>query len=161
MISGTSLLTFADIGQKKMRLREGRLSANVEPQPVGKPMLIHTRSAVLKVLGTQFNVEAGLASTVLTVSEGKVNFRRLSDGSEVDVLAKHQVTTDTDDDLMPALSPDSVHAWKSQLQMKPGNYGKWRPANEQQPASLKAIPLIPPDAPARHAVLSGVFRRPI
>ena len=71
-ISGTSLLTFADIGQKTMRLREGRLSANVEPQPDGKPMLIHTRSAVLKVLGTQFDIEASLASTVLTVSEGKV-----------------------------------------------------------------------------------------
>ncbi|MDP7018284.1 MAG: FecR family protein [Pirellulaceae bacterium] len=156
MISGTSLLTFADLGQKKLRLREGRLSANVEPQPDGKPMLIHTRSAALKVLGTQFDVEADLASTVLTVSEGKVNFRRLSDGSEVDVLAKHQVTTDTDDDLLPALAPDSVHAWKSQLHLKQKNYGKWQPATEKQPASLKAIPLIPPAAPHVTLYLAGL-----
>lgn len=155
MISGTSLLTFADLGQKKLRLREGRLSANVEPQPDGKPMLIHTRSAVLKVLGTQFDVEADLASTVLTVSEGKVNFRRLSDGSEVDVPAKHHVTTDTDDDLHPALTPNSVHAWRSQLHPKQG-YGKWQPATEEQPASLKAIPLIPPHAPHITLYLAGL-----
>jgi len=155
MISGTSLLTFADLGQKKLRLREGRLSANVEPQPDGKPMLIHTRSAVLKVLGTQFDVEADIASTVLTVSEGKVNFRRLSDGSEADVPAKHHVTTDTDDDLFPALTPNAVHAWRSQLHPKQG-YGKWQPATEQQPASLKAIPLIPPHAPHITLYLAGL-----
>ena len=156
MISGASLLTFADLGQKKMRLREGRLSANIEPQPDGKPMLIHTRSAVLKVLGTQFDVEANLASTVLTVNEGKVRFRRLSDGSEVDVLAKHHVTTDTDNGLLPVLVPDSVHSWKSQLHLKQQNYGKWQPATDHQPASLKAIPLIPPDAPHVTLYLAGL-----
>ena len=156
MISGTSLLTFADPGQKMLRLREGRLSANVEPQPDGQPMLIQTRSAVLKVLGTQFDVEADLASTVLTVSEGSVNFRRLSDGSEVDVLAKHLVTTDSDNGLLPVLVPDSVHTWKSQLHLKPESYGKWQPATEQHPASLKAIPLIPPDAPHVTLYLAGL-----
>lgn len=156
MISGTSLLTFADLGQKKLRLREGRLSAKVEPQPSGKPMLIHTRSALLKVLGTQFDVEADLASTVLTVSEGKVNFRRLSDGSEVDVQAKHHVTTDTDNGLLPVLVPDSVHLWKSQLHRKSENYGKWQPSADQQPASLKAIPFVPPAAPHITLYLAGL-----
>ena len=33
MISGTSMLTFADLGQKELRLREGIFSANVVPQP--------------------------------------------------------------------------------------------------------------------------------
>lgn len=156
MISGTSLLTFADAGQKKLRLREGRLSANVEPQPDGKPMLIHTRTAVLKVLGTQFDMEADLASTVLTVSEGKVNIKRLSDGGEVDVLAKHHVTTDSDNGLLPVLVPDSVHRWKSQLHLKPESYGKWQPATEQHPASLKAIPLVPPSAPHLTLYLAGL-----
>ncbi|MEM7475112.1 MAG: FecR family protein [Planctomycetota bacterium] len=156
MISGNSLLTFADLGQKKLRLREGRLSASVEPQPDGKPMLIHTRSAVLKVLGTQFDVEADLASTVLTVSEGKVNFMRLSDGSEVDVPAKHHVTTDTDDDLAPALVQNSVSAWKSQLHLRRGSYGKWLPATSQQEAAQKAIPLVPPDNPNATLYLLGI-----
>jgi hypothetical protein len=156
MISGTSMLTFADLGQKRLRLREGRLSANVTPQRVGKPMLIHTRSAVLEVLGTQFDVEANLASTVLNVSEGKVRLRRLSDGSVVDVPAKHHVTTDTDDDLLSVLVPDSVHAWKSQLHLKPESYGKWRPATEQTLASVKAIPLIPPGYPHVTLYLAGL-----
>lgn len=155
-ISGASLLTFADLGQKELRLREGRLSAKVEPQPAGKPMLIRTRSALLKVLGTQLDVEADLASTVLTVSEGKVNFKRLSDGSEVDVLAKHQVTTDTDKDLSPALTPDSVHQWKSQLSQKPGSYGKWQAGTKNAPASMKAIPLIPPNAPQMTIHVAGL-----
>ena len=70
MISGTSMLTFADTGQKQLRLREGTFSANVVPQPNGKPMLIHTPSTLLEVLGTQFDVEANMASTVLNVNEG-------------------------------------------------------------------------------------------
>ncbi|MGB0599704.1 MAG: FecR family protein [Rubripirellula sp.] len=156
MISGTSLLTFADVGQKKLRLREGRLSASVESQPEGKPMLIQTRSAVLKVLGTQFDVEADLASTMLTVSEGKVNFRRLSDGSEVDVPAKHHVTTDTDDDLSPSLIKNSVPVWKSQLHLRRGGYGKWVPATRQRAAAQKAIPFVPPDNPNATLYLLGI-----
>ena len=155
-ISGTSILTFADPGQKQLRLREGRLSANVAPQPAGNPMLIRTRSALLEVVGTQFEVEANLASTSLNVSEGKVRLRRLSDGSEVDVTAKHHVNTDTDDQLLPILVPDSIHRWKSQLHRKPGNYGKWQPATELQQASLKAIPLIPPDSPNVTLYLAGL-----
>lgn len=155
MISGISLLTFADADQKKLRLREGRLSAKVSPQPDGKPMLIQTRNAFMEVLGTQFDLETDLASTELTVNEGKVNFKRLSDGSEVNVLAKHHVTTDTDEVLAPSLKPDSVHAWKSELRTNLG-YGKWQPATEETPASLRAIPLIPPTSPNSTLYLSSL-----
>ncbi len=154
-LSGASLLTFADMGQKKVRLREGRFSANIKLQPVGKPMLIYTRSAVLKVLGTQFDVEADLASTVLTVSKGEVNLRRFSDDSEVNVSSEYRVTTDTDGAMMPVRIPGSVHSWKSHLHVKQTNYGKWRPARSQQAASLKAIPLIPPKNPESKLYLAG------
>jgi len=147
MISGTSMLTFADLGQKELRLREGILSANVVPQPQGKPMLIHTRSALLEVLGTQFDVETSLTSTVLNVSQGKVRLKRLSDGSQVDVPAKHLVVVEDERDLTPELVPDSVHHWKSQLHRRPGGYGKWLPATAQRIASQKAIPLVPSDDP--------------
>lgn len=147
MISGTSMLTFADQGQKELRLREGILSASVVPQPEGKPMLIHTPCALLKVLGTQFDVEAGLTSTVLNVSEGKVRVTRLSDGSEVDVPAKHRVIAAADRKMTPERVPDSVNHWKSDLHLGPddtyGNYGKWSPATDEQPASVKAIPFVP------------------
>ncbi len=147
MISGASMLTFADLGQKELRLREGVFSANVVPQPAGKPMLIHTRSALLEVVGTQFDVEADLTSTVLNVSEGKVRLKRLSDGSEVDVPAKHQVVAEDDRDLTPELVPDSVHSWRSQLHRGPGGYGKWLPATALRHASQKATPFVPSENP--------------
>jgi hypothetical protein len=143
MISGTSMLTFADTGQKVLRLKVGSLSANVEPQPVGKPMLVHTHTALLQVLGTRFDVEASLTSTTLNVSEGLVRVKRLSDGREVDVPAKHRVTADADQELTPVLVLDSVHRWKSQLHLRPGEYGKWQPASEQRIASQRAIPYVP------------------
>lgn len=145
MISGTSTLTFADIGQKTLRLREGRLSANVEPQPAGKPMLIHTRSAVMEVLGTQFDVEANQTSTLLNVNEGKVRLRRLSDGMEVDVPAQHSVVAEDETELTPKPVKASVNQWKSQLDRQRGGYGKWLPATSEQPAAQKAIAFVPPD----------------
>ncbi len=156
MISGTSMLTFADLGQKELRLREGIFSANVVPQPKGKPMLIHTPSTLLEVLGTQFDVEASLASTMLNVTEGKVRVRRLSDGREVDVPAKYRVIAEGDGDLTPQPVPESVNHWKSQLHLRPGCYGKWLPATEQRAAAQKAIPLIPREHPSITLYLLGI-----
>ncbi|HIF30527.1 MAG TPA: hypothetical protein EYQ75_02435, partial [Planctomycetaceae bacterium] len=156
MISGTSTLTITDPGQKELRLREGFFSANVVPQPKGKPMLIHTRSALLEVLGTQFDVEANLASTMLNVTEGKVRVRRLSDGLEVDVPAKYRVIAEGGGDLTPQPVPESVIHWKSQLHLRPGCYGKWLPATEQRAAAQKAIPLVPPENPGITLYLLGI-----
>ena len=156
MISGTSMLTFADAGQKVLRLREGIFSANVVPQPVGKPMLVHTPSTLLEVLGTQFDVEASLASTMLNVTEGKVRVRRLSDGREVDVPAKHRVIADGDGDLTPQRVPESVNHWKSQLHLRPGCYEKWLPATEQRAAAQKVIPLVPRENPSITLYLLGI-----
>ena len=89
VIAGNSMLTISDLGQKELRLREGSFSANVVPQPAGKPMLVRTRSALFEVMGTRFSVDAELSSSTLTVNEGKVRATRLSDGSTVEVSAKH------------------------------------------------------------------------
>lgn len=156
MISGTSMLTFADAGQKVLRLKVGSLSASVEPQPAGKPMLIHTHTALLQVLGTRFDVEAGLTSTALNVSEGKVRVRRLSDSGEVDVPAQHRLIAEADNELLPVIVPDAVNTWKSQLHLRPGGYGKWLPGTEQRVASQKAIPLVPPEFPDVTLYLMGI-----
>jgi len=156
MISGTSMLTFADAGQKELRLREGIFSANVVPQPKGKPMLIHTPSTLLQVLGTQFDIEANMASTVLNVTEGTVRVKRLSDGREVDVPAKHRVIAEGGGDLTLQSVPESVNHWKSQLHLRPGNYGKWLPATQQRVAAQKAIPLIPSQNPSVTLYLLGI-----
>lgn len=100
MIFGDSILTFSDQGQKELRLKQGRFSATVVPQPAGEPMLIHTPVADLKVVGTQFDVEAGPESTMLYVREGKVRIRRVSDGKTVDVQADHRVVVTSDSDML-------------------------------------------------------------
>jgi len=101
MIFGESILTFSDQGQKELRLKQGRFSATVVPQPAGEPMLIHTPVADLKVIGTRFDVEAGPESTMLYVREGKVRIRRVSNGKTVDVQADHRVVVTSDSDMLP------------------------------------------------------------
>ncbi len=118
MISGDSILTFSDQGQKVLRLKQGRFSADVRPQPEGKPMLIHTPAAVLEVIGTQFDVEAEAESTMLYVREGKVQVRRVGDGKTVDVPAGHRVVATADSDmLLRPVAPDRTWAqtpfWKT------------------------------------------------
>ena len=144
MIAGTSTLTFSDFGQKELHLKRGRLSASVVPQPEGYPMLIHTRSAELRVLGTRFEVETELDSTSLHVSEGKVQFKRRSDGRTVQVTAQHRVVTSSDGEMSATPIPSVVHDWKSQLHLDPADlYGKWSAPASDKPASLKAIPFVP------------------
>ncbi|MDP6718709.1 MAG: FecR domain-containing protein [Pirellulaceae bacterium] len=144
MIAGTSTLTFSDFGQKELHLKRGRLAASVVRQPEGKPMLIHTRSAVLKVLGTRFEVETKLDSTSLFVSEGTVQLKRRSDGRTVEVPAQHRVVTSSDGDMSATPIPSVVHGWKSQLHLDPADlYGKWSAPASDKSASLKAIPFVP------------------
>ena len=85
MISGDAVLTFSDFGQKVLRLKRGRLSAHVKPQPKRKPVQVHTRSAWLTAMGAQFEVNTGPFSTKLHVSEGKVRIKRPGDEKFVNV----------------------------------------------------------------------------
>ena len=145
VIAGNSMLTISDLGQKELRLREGSFSANVVPQPAGKPMLVRTRSALFEVMGTRFSVDAELFSSTLTVNEGKVRATRLSDGSPVDVSAKHRVVVAVGRELVPEEVPDSVTLWQSHLEKgRKRNHGEWMPANGSEPAQLKAVPYTLP-----------------
>jgi len=158
-ISGNSMLTFSDHGQKKLHLKEGSVSGNVRPQRAGKPMLIYTRSAMLEVLGTQFDVEAGLSATMLNVSEGKVRVKRLSDSSMVDVPAKYRVIAAADREMLPVLVPDSVNRWISQLHLGPdGTQGKWSPKTDAEDAKLRAIPYTTPQGKTIYTAAFGVSR---
>ncbi len=142
-ISRNAVLTFSDYGQKVLHLKEGTLSANVSPQPDGKPMLIHTRSAELEVVGTEFEVEAEPWSTILDVNEGKVRVERLSDGRSVEVPANYRVVAAADRDLEPVKLPDSVGQWHSGLERGPDNvYGQWKAGIDGSAARLKAVPFV-------------------
>ena len=111
MISGNSMLTFSDDGQKKLRLKEGGFSANVNQQPKDKPMLVSTRTALFEVMGTRFSVEAEPTAATLRVSEGRVRATRLSDNLSVEVPAKHRVVASQDHELTPEGLPDSISIW--------------------------------------------------
>lgn len=144
-IAGVSMMTFSDSGQKKFHLNHGTLSASVVAQPLAHPMLVTTKTAELNIVGTRFEVEAELDSTLLQVREGKVRVRRLSDGQTVDVPAWHRILTLVDGDMLMEPSPPAVNNWKSQLHLGPEcTYGKWQPASEGRPAVLQAIPFLAP-----------------
>lgn len=125
-VSGRSLLTFSEQKQKIVHLRYGNISANVAPQPTGRPMLILTPSAQMNVLGTQFNVDAQSDSTRLVVNEGRVRLKRNTDGKEVEVDAQHSVTASINkqDDLVPMQRAEAISGWKSDLESDVV-YGKW------------------------------------
>jgi hypothetical protein len=139
--SGNSMLAYSDVGQKVLHLKSGNLSADVTPQPNGYPMLIHTRSAVLEVIGTSFEVDADLASTALNVTEGMVRVKRLSDGRHVEVPAQHQVVAAADQELSVNQVPQVAHGWRSRLEEGPRRtYGRWLPATGNTGPLLHCIP---------------------
>ena len=146
MISGNSMLTFSDDGQKKLRLKEGGFTANVMPQPKDKPMLVQTRTALFEVLGTRFSVDAELAAATLTVTEGSVRATKLSDNSSVDVPAQHRVTAAINRELVTEKVPDSVGSWRSRVELgRKQNQGEWFPAGAGQSARLGSVPYTIPD----------------
>jgi len=144
-LSGQSALTIATAEQNEMHLREGSLSAEVLTQSSDKPLLIHTPTAMLEVLGTQLNVEAASASTHLYVNEGTVRMTRLVDGNVADVPAEYHVVASLShkDALNPIRRKAPVNFWKSRLQHS-SEYvkGKWLPPSGEMDARLRAIPIL-------------------
>ena len=142
-VSGQSVLTISEYRQKELHLRAGNLSASVMPQPDGQPMLIHTPTARLEVLGTQLNVEAELSSTMLSVNTGRVRVTRLADGSVAEVPAEHQVVASVDrhTELKVIRRPRPVDAWQSDLPTD-RLYGTWLPGSGDSSDGLRTAPLL-------------------
>jgi len=142
-VSGQSTLTISEDQQKQLRLREGSISASVAPQPQARPMLIHTPTAKLEVLGTQLNVDAEAASTTLRVNEGRVRATRLADGSVADVPSGHQVIVSANRRvaLIVRRRPQSVGSWQSSLPAD-AIYGKWIPEGGRSGGTLRAAPVV-------------------
>ena len=130
-VSGRSVLTISEGRQKEVHLREGSISVGVTPQPHGQPMLIHTPTARLEVVGTQLNVDAGRTETILRVNEGRVRVTRLADGRVVEVPADHQVVVSASGrtEFKTGRQPESVRAWQSRLPSGVA-YGEWMPGGD-------------------------------
>ncbi len=142
-VSRRSVLTISESQQKEMHLHEGSVSASVAPQPHGQPMLIHTPTARLEVLGTQLNVDARRTSTTLRVNEGRVRVTRLADGSVADVPADHQVVVSASGltDFKVGRRPESVRSWQSSLPSGAA-YGEWVPEGGGANGTLRTAPIL-------------------
>ena len=142
-ISGQSMLTISEHEQKELYLRGGSLSANVAPQPKGKPMRINTPTAQVEVLGTALNMETEPASTILRVSEGRVRVTRLVDGSVTEVPAKHQVVASASPKTHFSVNrqPEPVYSWRSNLPTR-AIHGSWLPDLEEHSGGLQATPML-------------------
>jgi ferric-dicitrate binding protein FerR (iron transport regulator) len=112
-LQGQTVLTFSDDGQKVLSLSRGTISAQVKPQPEGRPMIVRTPSAVAEVVGTTFDLTARTEDTLLKVNEGLVKLKRLADGSQIDVSAKRSAVASLDDGakLNAADTPEPLTHW--------------------------------------------------
>jgi hypothetical protein len=111
-------------------------------------MIVQTRSAILTVLGTSFDVEADLPATAVSVREGTVRVMRTSDGKEIDVPAKFRVVAAADQDLERQQVNGYVHHWKSRIDLGPDEtFGKWIAATDTHPALLKSVAFVPKENP--------------
>ena len=142
-----STATLSDDGRKRVHLREGYLSADVRPQPTGRPMIIHTPTAAVEVLGTRFDVYSDSSNTRLSVNEGRVRMTRLVDGRVAEVMAAHEVVASLnraeDFQVTPRRTPEVI--WRSDFARGgDGAEGRWLPTDSTRPARLAAEPVFLP-----------------
>jgi len=142
-VSGQSMVTISDHQQKVLHLRGGSLSGTIVAQRRGGPMLIHTPTARLEVLGTGLNIEAEESSTLLSVTEGRVRVTRLADGSVVDVPAQHQLVASVDRNARLEVTRRAapVTAWQGDLPTD-ALHGEWRLEPGRSDGSLRAAPML-------------------
>jgi ferric-dicitrate binding protein FerR (iron transport regulator) len=129
-LSGDAEAVFSDQGQKRLLLRHGNLSADVQPQRADSPMLVRTSSAEMQVLGTQFNVNARATQTLLAVNEGRVSLLRSSDGKRLEVPAQHLAIASLDAGEDFTVQPRRAHikTWQSRLENDTDvMHGFWKP----------------------------------
>ncbi|MEM9703725.1 MAG: FecR family protein, partial [Planctomycetota bacterium] len=105
-------------GGKELTVRYGLLSADVAPQPAGRPLRIVTPTATLEVLGTTLDVAAGADGTRLDVNSGTVAITRIADGRRAEVAAGQFATAVADPagaELRPAPQPRVPDRWALDL----------------------------------------------
>lgn len=117
-VSGGSVLTLADDGQKKLYLRSGILSADVKKQQEQYPMIVVTPAARLEVLGTRFDVMANPERSKISVRQGLVRAVRMSDGKSVNVAGGHSAiaSTEVESDFLPRRADQAVQEWTANLE---------------------------------------------
>jgi len=143
---GDSEVAFSDDGQKRLVLRRGTFTAQVVPQPRGKPMLVRTTTAEMEVLGTVFAVSAEASDTSLNVESGSVKLRRLVDGRDVEVGRQQGVVASLDakSELRPTAPMNCPVAWRRSFEAPPPatSKGEWLAPGEGVPGRVRAVPYV-------------------
>ncbi|MEO6742798.1 MAG: FecR family protein [Chthoniobacteraceae bacterium] len=143
---GDSEVAFSDDGQKRLVLRRGTFTAQVTPQPRGKPMLVRTATAEMEVLGTVFAVSAEAGDTSLNVESGRVKLRRLVDGKDIEVASQQSVVASLDaKSVMNPSGPATCPAtWHRTFDTPPpsSSKGEWFAPGEGVPGRVLAVPYV-------------------
>ena len=117
-----------DAGQTTIVLHEGYLSANVPPQARGRPLLIHTSTAEMQVLGTRLAMTADHETSELGVQRGRVRVKRLADGETVNVGSGQYAVVSPRSALEARPWPTTPETWQEDFErgLPDGwRYGQW------------------------------------
>lgn len=85
----TTVLHLETARGKSALLSSGVITVKASKQPEGRPMILSTPHAEVRVLGTEFTLRVTPSSTRLDVAEGRVRLTRKSDGASVEVESGH------------------------------------------------------------------------
>jgi ferric-dicitrate binding protein FerR (iron transport regulator) len=145
-LSGECELTISDQGQKLLHVLRGVMTADIVPQQPGRPMLVHTGTAALEVVGTRFTISTTGAQTLLSVEHGSVRMQRLADGQAV-LVSKHQealASLDIAHPLASRVRMEQPTAWSLDCSRAPPSHWRatWSPPQGDQPGFLRAVPYI-------------------
>ena len=151
VLSGPAEADFSAQPGKRVRVRYGKMTAEVSKQPAGQPMQVLTPTADLLVVGTAFSVDVQAKATGLDVTEGLVRMRRLSDGTEAEVRPGQRLvcTLDSGEKLVAYLGVPAPTRWTADFSTQPKRLnGVWvapspgypRGALGSQPLVAKKLP---------------------
>ncbi len=131
---------------RDIHLRRGSLTAEVQRQNPGQPLVLVTPTARIEVLGTVLSVLADAERTRVHVDSGKVKVTRLVDGRSIEISGHESclASLNTNESLGPIPAgrsrPGFVHTFSSP---PPGRWkGAWLEASPGVPGRFAAVPCI-------------------
>lgn len=145
VLGGETLVVVSALPQKRVLLRDGNVSAVIQPQSRDEPFLLQTSTAKFEILGTSFEIDTSTSSTLLHVTSGAVRTTRKVDGTVVDVPADHAVVTglDVERELIVVPRQKPVFRWGRSLATGSKDAtGEWLPPQGEFKSRLRATPYL-------------------
>lgn len=116
VLGANTVLQFpaADIaGERRVHLERGSADVEAARQSPSDPLILSTGQARLMVLGTRFRLYAGTGDSRVELEEGKVQFKRQSDGEAVEVVAgQYAIAVASDEPALPLIAQPLGDDWR-------------------------------------------------